>query len=414
MKQLLKWLGYLVMGSQIFTLSLPILSTIIAGYSLKYLLFYLLIFGVNCLWILKKICVGKITITELGVAMLVLGPAVIGAAWGWSMGSVVLDLVHMTMPIVIYQWVDLVSLKKDSFVRFFGWISVAAGVVSVLVALGVIDAGIWAQEGDYVRSAGAVDSTIGIMAVCIAMVYLYVYPEKAQKNKILIIAMLISGIITTVFSQSRTRIALIAVVVGIVLIYNVFNSKSKLGTLRLLVLLFVVACVVMIKFPDVVEQLLSQVFDRFEGTGDAEGNVLYRQYETAVQMAHFWDSPLFGKGYGSISAQDNMYFHNIYSALLMQGGLLFGGIYIIWMISYLLKAIQGLLQGKDQRSAMTCLLIMLVLLVLGFTNGGVLQSGGYCAVAYVFVDDKLRREETADLSRENLYAYRNSNLSQSN
>ena len=208
MKQLLKWLGFVVMGSQIFTLSLPILSTTIAGYSLKFLLFYLLIFAVNCLWVFKKICVGTITITELGVAALVVCPVVIGLVWGWSLGSVVLDVVHMLMPIVIYQWIDLVSVKREGFLKFLAWISIAAAVVSVLVALGVIDAGIWSEQGDYVRSAGAVDSTIGIIAVCVAMVCLYIYPEEAKKNKLLLVAMLISGIITTIFSQSRTRIAL--------------------------------------------------------------------------------------------------------------------------------------------------------------------------------------------------------------
>lgn len=416
MKQVLKWLGYVVLASQIFTLSIPLLDMTLRGYTLKYLLFYLMIFAVGVLWVVKKVRHNTVRISDLFLLALLVGPFVVGMVLRWPVRTILLEGIHMMMPIVIYQWVDLVDIKKENYTRFFAWVTIAAGIVSVLVALGFISTGIWTPEGNYVRSAGAVDSTIGVAAFCMAAVQLYIYPPENKKRKLLLTAMLLAAVATTVFSQSRTRIVLLAGLAAIVVLLSLFSEKSKRGTVRFLIFAAIITVVVLRVFPDVVEQILSQVSARFQQTSSEELNVSYRQQEFATQMRMFAESPIVGKGWGSRSAFADMYFHNIYSTLLMQGGLVFGGGYIIWIVSFLFRAVRNWYKKADTGSSVICTLLMVALIILGFTNGGMMQSSGYLAMAYLYIDEKQRRSAVAEerLPSNTGNANWNPNLSQSN
>lgn len=393
MKQWLKWLGYIVIVSQIFMLNIPLLSTVVAGYTIKYILFYGFILAVNVLWWLKKLKHRKVNITDFALMMLLLGPYLVGLAWGWSLRNIILESVLILMPIYIYQWIDLVDIRKEEYLAVFSLTNFAACIVSVLVALRIIDAGIWAAEGVLVRSAGAVDSTLGIGGVSLALVVLYVYPENSTKReKLALSILLLSGVIITFFSQSRTRIALVFVVSACVILYNIINRKSKFGSLRFFLLIAIAAFIIISLFPELVSQILNQIVGRYENLSNDDGNVLFRENEASLQIAGFLRSPLFGLGWGSRSQYDDMYCHNLYTTVLMQGGLVFGGIYIVWFLSYLYKSAVNLLRRENLQSAMIATTFMLVLVILGFTNSGIVQSSGYFMMGFVILDDKIRKE----------------------
>lgn len=394
MKTFLKWLGFYVLFSQIFKADIPILGWTILGYSIKYLLYYSFIFGVTIFWWLAVLKKREASIQEIVIMTLESGTFITGILWGWPLKDVVLEFVRLLMPVFIYQWIELIEIEKKEYFYLFIYTNIVAGLISVLVAFRIIDTNIWAAEGDYVRSAGAVDSTICIGGVILSLVLLYVYPDDNKKRQLLLLINLISSILTAVFSQSRTRIVIILALFIIVFFYNIFNKQSKGGSLRFLILLILAFVAAVILFPEELASISRQIIGRFSNLSNQDINISVRDEEMMQQIECFKTSPIIGLGCGAIAQHEHMYYHNLYTTFLMIGGLMFGGAYILWYFSYLIKAFVHLIKGRNLSDALVSFLFMITLTILGYTNAGIIQSGGYLMMVFIFLDDKKRRIKT--------------------
>lgn len=394
MKHWLKWFGYVVLVSQVFSMNLPVLSTLIAGYSVKYILYYLFIGIVNIKWWIKSIRQKTVKLWDFAVMLIGIGPFIVGLVWGWPLNAIFVEAVLLIMPLTIFQWVALVNIRRREFVDLLCWTTIAACVVSVLVALRIIQTNIWAAANDLVRSAGAIDSTLGIGGFGIALVLLYIYPSGiSQKQKWLLRVTLVASAVLLVFSQSRTRITLMLLLAIVAIVYNIFNRHSGWRTTRMILLGIITLVAAMSLFPEVFSQIMDQVATRFMTTSSLEVNVSYRNTESMQQLGCFLKSPILGMGWGCRSQFDSMYVHNLYTALLMHGGILFGGLYIVWFLAYLFRSIKRLAKKKNMQNSMISCCFMLSLAILAMTNGGIAQSGGYVMMIFPFIDEKLRKEK---------------------
>ena len=394
MKRWLKLFGYVVIISQLFSINIPILSTLVAGYSVKYILYYLFILIVNIIWFSKKFLKKRVNIKAFIVGIMIISPFLIGVIMGWSLGNIIIEAVLFIMPVTVYQWVDLVDIDSHEIVCVFSWVSIVAGIISILVAFRIIQTDIWAAQGDFVRAAGAIDSTLGIGGVALALILLYVYPENYKgKMRFFLIGMLISSVVILIFSQSRTRIVLMLVIVLGVIIYNFFNGRSKLGTLKLILMIALGIIVATSLFPQVFNQIMEQVATRFNSVGATDVNIVARSNESALQLKAFLSSPILGLGWGCRVQYSDMYVHNIYTSLLMYGGLLFGTMYIIWLLSFLFRAMSQVVRRQNLQWSVISVCMMVLLIVLGFANGGIVQSGGYFMAIIPFMVEKKWKED---------------------
>ena len=85
-----------------------------------------------------------------------------------------------------------------------------------------------------------------------------------------------------------------------------------------------------------------------------------------------------------VSVQRNeMFVHNIYTALLMQTGIVGTALYLIWQLSFIGPLLKGLKMSKLKKESLIGLLFMFSLVVLAFPNAGLTQSGAYLMMFFV-------------------------------
>jgi len=385
-------LGYIVIVSQQFTLNIPYVDSIVAGYSIRYLLFYLFIVASLAAWIWSILKRGKISLRDLSLCLFIIVPFSVGLIYSWPLKIVVTESVLFVMPIAVYAWSRTTRLSSAVTMDLFLWTNIIGGILSVLVALSIINAGIWAAPENLVRTAGAVNSTLSIGGFCASIILLFVLPgNKSRKRWIFEITALVCSLLSLVLSQSRTRIVLMAGLVFVAILFNIFNRRSKYGTIRMIFLIILFIISVEMIFPTLLGKLVQQLQARFSNLQDA--NVTYRQLEGSEQLESFYAHPLMGMGWGSLSQYSDMYVHNIYTALLMQCGLFCTAIYLVWLLSYIRKSFESLRKNYCQPDQLIALFFMILLIILGITNAGMVQSGGYFMMLYVFLTEKSHSTE---------------------
>ena len=382
-------LGYIAIIVQLFNLETPIQTIKIAGFSIKYILFYGFIFISIIRWICQPFFnrkKRKVKYTDFLIFLYIAGPYVIGLLRGWGGYNVLIESTLMIMPIAVYAWCESNDFDIKKYLIIFFTTVIIASIISILVAMRIISTNIWAAQNDFVRSAGAVDSTLFVGGYIASYILLFVYPENITKRqRIFLISAYGASISGLLFTQSRTRIVLVLFMTALLLFYNIFNKKSKKGNLRFFALVFVVGLIILIYNPQIIFQISNQVLARFDTIADV--NVTFRATESSLQFSEFLKAPILGMGWGSRSQFSNMYVHNIFTAILMQGGLTFGICIAIWYLSF----VSRMLKAKYNMHTPYYIISMffwLCLLVLGYTNAGFLQSGGYFMMVFVYMYNK--------------------------
>lgn len=386
MSKIFKVLGYVVIISQIFSINVPILSFNIAGYTIKYILFYIFIILSIVKWFAQIITHMKIKKVDLFFVCFIFFPYFIGMIMGWNIQDIIEESILFIMPFAVYTWSESENLDKDKFIKIFFFTVILGAVVSVMVALRIIETDIWAANDQFVRAAGAVDSTLFLGGAIMSFIMLFVCSEKQNEtSKLFATITFVSGIIGLLFSQSRSRIALFLMLIGCFLVFNLFYKKSKWGNVKILSFVCVSILVIWLWFPEIFAQIINQVQARFETLNDE--NIVFRQTESAVQIDAFLKSPLFGLGWGSRAQFQNMYVHNIYSTLLMQGGIIFFGCFIIWFFNFIKTILYDINKIGINCENIICLTFWGILFILGFSNAGFVLTGGYFMLLYIFLCD---------------------------
>lgn len=386
-------LAYFVMIAMQFTMKVPIIDTIsIAGYTLRYFIFYAFIYTmpVFALFSLssKKMALSKrfFYVFFFVVFSLI---ATISAPGSFSQKTA--EAVLFITPMVLCCVAEDTDCSRKACIDWLLITNIAAGIVSFLVATRIIDVDIWAADGELVRTAGAINSTLGVGGFVATLVLLFVDDESDKKDKKLSrtafeIAGFIGSILVILFSLSRTRIVIMFALCVAVFIYNLIVKGTVKGNFKLLVLLIVIAFFIFKMFPDITRLLVDAIQGRYTTVGNDE-NIDFRVSEMQKQLEMFKESPIIGKGWGIRSEiyvmSDKMYIHNIFTSLLMHTGIAGTVLYLCWYFSYFIELMKGYAVKKFRREVFIGILFFVTLTVLGFTNSGVTQSGGYFMIFYI-------------------------------
>lgn len=388
MNRIFAILGYVVIISQIFSIRIPLLSNIVTGYSIKFILFYFFIIFSIFRWMLSIFKEKRIKKIDSLLIVFLIFPYLIGGIRDWGIRNVFEESVLFIMPVAIYAWCQTENLNQKTYVNVFLGTVIVGAIISVLVALRIVETDIWAADGQLVRAAGAVDSTLFLGGIIISYIKFFVFNNNKQYrvSRILCFAAFVSSIVGLLFTQSRSRITIAAVIIFGFVLFNLFNKKSNYGNLKFLGVIILCLIVAVLYVPDIFEQIISQILGRFSTLSD--GNIIYRENESSAQINAFLTAPLMGLGWGSRSQFYNMYVHNMYTALLMQGGLLFSLCYFVWLLSFAKSNLVQIIKEGFNCENTICLSLFMVLFVLGFTNAGIVLSGGYFMLLYIFICDK--------------------------
>ena len=396
MKKCFNLIAYLAIVLQVFAISIPIFDNVIMGYSLKYLFYYGFIFFSIGNWMIKKIFSRYIALKDFCLLLFIVCPYIFGIVYGWNFSQIVIESVLFLMPIAVYAWQQTSNIDKDKYVDLFLVVVIIAAIVSGLVAFRVISTSIWAPDGQLVRSAGAVDGTIFIGGYIFSFVNLFMYPSLVLKRKVFYIISFVGSIVGIMFGQSRARIVLVLMLTILGFVINMFNRKSKLGNFRFIGYAIIGICIVVAVFPEYFQNILQQVYSRFNTMSD--GNIVYRNTESSLQISEFLENPLFGKGWGSRSQYETMYAHNIYTTLLMQCGLCFSGCLGVWFLSFIVELLKSIKKIGVNKDTVLSFCIIISLIILGISSAGFVQSGGYFMLIFVFlVDQEIRNKNKEKL-----------------
>lgn len=386
MRILMIVLMYITILGQLFSIQIPFLDAIVFGYTIRFLLYYAFIFISLVLWLGKCIYKRYISKRDLGLIVFILGPFLVGIIEGWGFSNIIIESTLFLMPVAVYAYCSMLKMSTKEFTFLFLITTIVGSVLSVLVALRVIRTSIWAAEGMLVRAAGAIDSTLFVGGYIISLVMLFMSEDsKSIKESAFYLISYLASICGLMFSESRMRILLVLALTIMFCCFNLLYKKSKFGNARFLIIVILILLIVSAYQPDLLIQSINQVVNRFSVFGSSDGNILYRGRESSYQMQLFYTSPILGLGWGSRSLNEQMYAHNIFTTLLMQCGLVFSTFFAFWFMSFFKNTIRLAKCVSVNHDTIICSSILFALVILGFTNAGIIQSGGYFMMTYVFL-----------------------------
>lgn len=376
-------LGYVAIIAQVFNIDNPLQSVSFGGITIKYWIYYIFLISNICFWLFRKISLKSISLKDLLILIFLFSPFIVGLIYNWGLENIVIESVVFLMPLVVYMWCDNYELDLFNYAKIFCITTIAAGIVALLVAIRIIDTDIWAPENQLIRSAGAVDSTLFVGGLLISFVLLFLYPNILKRSQMILLGFtLLSSLCGLLFTQSRTRIIICLILIVLLSLFMLLFQQSRKGYRRLAIYSFIFLTLITIVNPSILDTIFDQVSKRFQSVNDV--NVTFRIEEATIQMQQFLKSPLVGLGWGSRSQFDNMYVHNIYTSLLMQCGLIIGGCYIYWLYTICAQLFNRIKATKlNDPYNMISVCFILSLFLLGFTNGGILQSGGYFMLLFI-------------------------------
>ncbi len=391
LKKVYEVFGFVVLIKQIFTFQIPFFSIPLLGRDINIYLLYILVLSSLALWTTKTILNNKVSVRDLCLLIYIAISIIVTLIFSWTMNDVLSDAIMFMMPVVVYAWYNICKPNLNTYLNVILIVSILSGVLSVLISLGIINVNIWAAEGDLVRAAGAISSTFGVGAFIITMCLLFLTDNSwSIKKRYLLYASLIGSIVTVLLSFSRTRWVICAFVALLICLLSLKNAnKTRFGFIRISLFISILVIITIIYQPDIIDKAFDQMMIRFDNVQANDHSITYRFEESNAQFAIFKSNFILGAGWGVLSYND-MYIHNLYASLPAQSGV-FSLCYFVWMFSFLTNIISR--KYKFNAYIAISLIIQIVLIVLNVTNGGIVVSGGYFLLIYVFILDDTIREK---------------------
>lgn len=391
LKKIYEVFGFIVLIKQIFTFQIPFFNTPFLGRDINTYLLYMLIVSSLTLWTIKTILNNKVSLRDLCLLIYMTISIIVTLIFSWSMNDILSDAILFMMPVVVYAWYNICKPNLNTYLNVILIASILSGILSVLIALGIINVDIWAAEGNLVRVAGAISSTFGVGSFIITMCLLFLTDNTwSTKKRCLLYVSLVGSIVTVLFSFSRTRWVICAVVALLVFWLSLKNAnKTRFGFVRILLFISLFVAITVVYNPDIVDKIFAQMMIRFDNLQANDHSVTYRFEESSAQFEIFKSNFILGSGWGILSYND-MYIHNLYVSLPAQSGI-FSLCYFVWLFSYITNVVST--KYKFTAYITTSLLIQIVLIILNATNGGIVVSGGYFLLIYVFMIDDIISEK---------------------
>lgn len=393
LKRVFKWFGFIIITKQVFTFELPFFSKPLFGRDVNTYLFYLFIF--LSLIVLLSLMLGleRKNKNNWFIIIYLFYSLIISAFNFYDLNYFLSDFSLFVMPIAIYSWYKYCNVSVKECINWFSIVGILMAFFSILVSTRLIDVGIWAADGDYVRAAGAISSSAAIGCLIGILSYLLFNREKRSLLDYIFNAVgLVGSIITIIFSFSRTRWIISFFAVLIIVLFFLFISQKRKNNYGFIVLTIII-CVssYLLLRSNILDKAVEQMMIRFERVQYGDHSIVYRQEEMVAQVNCFIDSYFLGMGWGSVSGSE-MYVHNIFTALIMQSGL-FSIFYFAWYFSFFIIAFKYLNVRNNVFVLCASMLLQIILIILGITNGGIMVSGGYFSfILIIACDVDMRRD----------------------
>ena len=292
------------------------------------------------------------------------------------------EIYPFIVPLLLYYPIKYSGIKQNTLLNCLLISSFAGAAVSFLISMKIISVETWAAKNDFVRSAGFVDGTLGVVAFCCSLILLT--RPKSKIQGVLAFLGLIASSMIIMFGFSRLRVAIAFVMLFIIVFTKVSSKGGIFGRLNLIFIVFVLAVIVLFAFPNIIDTVWRMINMRFSNLG-TDGNTSYRVRETLVHIENIVSTMGFGTGWGIRHQMENVFVHNMYSGVVMHCGIVFGFYYIYFLIKTAFNAYKGIKKKDDSVMENTfALIIMLVILCAGFGGAGVTQAGAWFGMAIVY------------------------------
>ncbi|MBE6911288.1 MAG: O-antigen ligase family protein [Ruminococcaceae bacterium] len=408
MSRVYVFFSYFIMSVMCFTFFVPVIDTVtILNYTLRIFIYYFFAFTVpfyslGCISLREK---GRIGTRTLLVIFFSLFSCTMSLSVSSGFWIKVQDALLFLMPVALCSVAEHSRCSRTKCIYILLIVNIIAGIVSFLAATGALDLNLWAEEGMLARTAGVINSTLGIGGFAAALILLFLDSEdkKAGRHRMLELFGLIGSILVVLFSLSRTRIVLLIVICFAILLYNLCVQKTIKGNVKMIAFIMVLLLLVIQLFPEIVSKLFDAIDGRYDLGNDI--NVRTRSAEQDMQLELFQENPIFGTGWGARGGvsvgRASMYIHNIYTTLLMQTGIVGTLLYLGWQFSYFRTIMRALKKPKFKKDAVVGLAFLLSLFVLGFTNSGLTQSGAFFMMFFIAALARdVEQEERAEANKE--------------
>lgn len=319
----------------------------------------------------------------------------IGVTFSWvvsllavrSISRILTESVWFVFPLLLMSVVRYCQLSRQQVIRVLLFTAIIGGIVSLLIATRVLSSTVWAPKDGLVRSAGAVDGTLGLAGAIAAISWL----RGPRRSIDVILAMLglVGSLSILLFGLSRLRIVIFLLILFIYLALLFFKDKSsRRHVILILASLSILLLLLLFAFPDVMEKLMSSILGRLAKLG-ADNNTTIRLEEMRIHWRLLWDTYGIGQFWGIrqnflVQGQE-LFVHNALTGILMHGGLVWGGLYIYFLLHLfyqaLCKSVRFEFRGDDNLM-LTLLLLALLLVSLG--GGGITQTGALYIMCIVY------------------------------
>ena len=398
---------YFLMIVMPLTIRIPIIDTTqIMGYTLRYTVFYALVYSYPIYRIVTLGISGKsLTKNFVCTFVFVILSAITSIVSGGTFIQKTAEAVLFCMPIILCSVAENSNASRKKCLDWILITNIISGIISFLVAIRVITVDIWAEDDSLIRTAGAVNSTLGIGGFATALVMMFISDDSVEKiplfRRIFEISGLLGSALVVLFSLSRTRIVVLLALCAMLFIYNLIWKGAIKENFKMVFIMIFALIMIFVLVPDVADSLFGSIQERYQTTGDQ--NVAFRTREMQLQIQYFKKSPITGLGWGARTniylGRQQMYVHNIFTSLLMHTGIVGTVLYLAWYFSFFGVLLKSFKSHKYKKEVLIGIMFFVSLTILGFTNSGLTQTGAYFMMFYMAL---LVRDITYEETKENL------------
>lgn len=209
-----------------------------------------------------------------------------------------------------------------------------------------------------------------LMVGLISQFLLLCHSQKRRKL-IVIYLMIITELIVQVLVASRRGLVLFVflLVMHSYVIYSVWFKRNVVGRFVIILALGMIVCYVLINFYNLANRFV--VFQRFLGkynSGDA-----LREYYQDVALQLFLENPVFGQGFGCVSAKVGMYSHSLYCEVLASCGTVGILLLICPILRRTVSAFKYYRKSKNDEVKMICMYVSSAFIALLMTGIAVVE-----------------------------------------
>ena len=376
-----------LMFEQVTVSIIPIFSRFsILGRPFSLYLHYFIWF-ISLILFAKKCVSEKITIWEIIFLFAIIFTYTLSFFEARDTSLIIEESGQFFFPLFLYYYIFYSRISYKSILYGLIITVVFCGILSLLIGTRVIETNIWAAKDDYVRSAGFVDGTCGLVGFMTSLILLS--NKNCEYSTVLSIAGLIGSSLVILFGFSRLRVMILIVCITLFIVMRQSTNGGKKQSSRKYFVFFISTVIILLliqRGQNVFDTFERMFLNRFNRIGSDSGTS-FRIDEMKTHLDLFAQTYGAGIGWGLRSTlligTNTVRAHIVYSAILMHFGIFFGGAYILFLIKLLIDAIKQYMKSMSTENQIE-IIICIILILSGFGGGGITQEGALYIMSMIF------------------------------